>query len=147
MCASSSLSPRGTINFVIMFLECVCRLHQRRTQLVEINQTRSVYASVWHKHQVLCRDFHNMLFSDIQEKCHISRYYNGWLSSAKEYLSYRNSLSLLFISFIGCSSSFLLINLIVTWNETIATFNSFQKPTCVIYIRLDKGGEILTWYM
>ncbi|KNZ48694.1 uncharacterized protein VP01_547g3 [Puccinia sorghi] len=27
----------------------------------------------------VCRDFHRMLFSDIEKQCHISRYYNGWL--------------------------------------------------------------------
>ncbi|KAI7943600.1 hypothetical protein MJO28_011128 [Puccinia striiformis f. sp. tritici] len=57
----------------------VCRLHQLRCRMVGINQTASVYRSVWDENHTLCRDFHKMLFSDIQQRCHISRYYDGWL--------------------------------------------------------------------
>ena len=71
--------PASNHQFRYDVLEAVCRLHQIRTQLVEINQTRSVYEQVWNEHQLLCRDFHKMLFRDIEKKCHISRYYNGWL--------------------------------------------------------------------
>ncbi|KAH9450939.1 hypothetical protein Pst134EB_018447 [Puccinia striiformis f. sp. tritici] len=60
-------------------LQLVCRLHQIRCRLVGINQTASVYESVWDENAVLCRDFHNMLFKDIESRCHISRYYDAWL--------------------------------------------------------------------
>ncbi|KNE92026.1 hypothetical protein PSTG_14559 [Puccinia striiformis f. sp. tritici PST-78] len=53
-------------------LQLVCGLHQIRCRLVGINQTASVYESVWDENAVLCRDFHNMLFKDIESRHHIS---------------------------------------------------------------------------
>ncbi|KAA1074568.1 hypothetical protein PGT21_010309 [Puccinia graminis f. sp. tritici] len=60
-------------------LQIACRLHQLRCRSVGINQTATVYQSVWDDNNLLCRDFHRMLFADIQGQCHISRYYDGWL--------------------------------------------------------------------
>ena len=71
--------PANNHEFRLKLLETICRLHQLRTRTVGINQTRTVYDAVWDEHQILCRDFHDLLFSDIQKRCHISRYYNGWL--------------------------------------------------------------------
>ncbi|OAV94053.1 hypothetical protein PTTG_02861 [Puccinia triticina 1-1 BBBD Race 1] len=47
-------------------LQVVCRLHQLQCRLVGINQTATVYQSVWDDNHILCRDFHKMLFSEIQ---------------------------------------------------------------------------------
>ncbi|KAA1082707.1 hypothetical protein PGT21_011272 [Puccinia graminis f. sp. tritici] len=60
-------------------LQIACRLHQLRCRSVGINQTATVYQSVWDDNNVLCQEFHRMLFADIQGNCHISRYYDGWL--------------------------------------------------------------------
>ncbi|KNE90844.1 hypothetical protein PSTG_15712 [Puccinia striiformis f. sp. tritici PST-78] len=71
--------PANDHPYRFRLLKVICRLHQLRCQMVGINQTRSVYRSVWDENQLLCQDFHSMLFSDIQKKCHISQYYHGWL--------------------------------------------------------------------
>ncbi|OAV89955.1 hypothetical protein PTTG_07006 [Puccinia triticina 1-1 BBBD Race 1] len=60
-------------------LQAVCYLHQIQCRMVHINQTATVYDTVWDKHQVLSQRFHNLLFRDIKKQCHISRYYQGWL--------------------------------------------------------------------
>jgi hypothetical protein len=71
--------PASNHQFRFDLLQCVVRLHQIRTRLVGINQTRTVYKGVWDECAMLCRQFHRMLFSDIEKQCHINRYYNGWL--------------------------------------------------------------------
>ncbi|EFP88872.2 uncharacterized protein PGTG_14211 [Puccinia graminis f. sp. tritici CRL 75-36-700-3] len=63
----------------LRILQAVCFLHQLRCRMVHINQTATVYDAVWDEHQVLSRRFHNLLFKDIEKRCHISRYYQGWL--------------------------------------------------------------------
>ncbi|KAA1085829.1 hypothetical protein PGT21_020947 [Puccinia graminis f. sp. tritici] len=60
-------------------LQLVCCLHQLRCRSVGINQTQTVYQSVWDENHILARDFHRILFADIQGRCHISHYYDGWL--------------------------------------------------------------------
>jgi hypothetical protein len=55
------------------------RLHQLRCRSVGINQTARVYQGVEDEFHLLGRSFHKMLFPDIQKRCRISRYYNGWL--------------------------------------------------------------------
>jgi hypothetical protein len=54
-------------------------LHQLRCQSVGINQTTTVYQEVKDEFQLLGRSFHKIFFPDIQRRCCISRYYNGWL--------------------------------------------------------------------
>ncbi|KAA1080596.1 hypothetical protein PGT21_014072 [Puccinia graminis f. sp. tritici] len=71
--------PASDHAYRLKVLQVVCRLHQLRCQSVGINQTATVYQSVWDEDQILCRDFHRMIFSDIQGRCRISRYYDGWL--------------------------------------------------------------------
>jgi hypothetical protein len=55
------------------------RLHQLRCRSVGINQTATVYQEIEDEFQLLGRSFHKMLFPEIQRRCRISRYYNGWL--------------------------------------------------------------------
>ncbi|KAA1082336.1 hypothetical protein PGTUg99_033727 [Puccinia graminis f. sp. tritici] len=53
-------------------LQMACQLHQLQCRSVGINHTGTVYQAVWDKNLILCRDFHRMLFADIQGQCHIS---------------------------------------------------------------------------
>ncbi|KAA1116630.1 hypothetical protein PGT21_020921 [Puccinia graminis f. sp. tritici] len=71
--------PASNHGFRLKLLQVVCQLHQLRCRSVGINQTATVYQAVWDEDRILCRDFHKMMFSDIQGRCRISRYYNGWL--------------------------------------------------------------------
>jgi hypothetical protein len=71
--------PANDHQFRFDVLQLVCWLHQIRCRLVGINQTQLVYCAVWDEQQILSRQFHLMLFSDIEKQCHISRYYNSWL--------------------------------------------------------------------
>ncbi|KAA1113037.1 hypothetical protein PGT21_019229 [Puccinia graminis f. sp. tritici] len=71
--------PADNHGFRLKLLQVVSRLHQVRCRLVGINQTRTVYASVWDDYQILYRDFHKMLFAEIEGQCRISRYYDNWL--------------------------------------------------------------------
>ncbi|OAV97037.1 hypothetical protein PTTG_06430 [Puccinia triticina 1-1 BBBD Race 1] len=43
-------------------LQVVCRLHQLCCWMVKLNQTQTVYNSVWDKLHVVSREFHKMLF-------------------------------------------------------------------------------------
>ena len=60
-------------------IELAVRLHQLRCRSVGINQTQIVYQQVEQDQNLLARDFQSMLFGEITKKCHISRYYNGWM--------------------------------------------------------------------
>jgi hypothetical protein len=71
--------PATDHEYWLNMLQVICRLHQLRCWSVGINQTANVYQSVWDDDQILCQEFHKMLFSNIQGQCHISRYYDGWL--------------------------------------------------------------------
>ncbi|OAV87344.1 hypothetical protein PTTG_07611 [Puccinia triticina 1-1 BBBD Race 1] len=73
------LLPASNHQYQADLLQVVCRLHQLQCQLVGINQTATVYQSVWDENHILCREFHKILFLEIQAQCHISQYYDGWL--------------------------------------------------------------------
>ncbi|OAV94269.1 hypothetical protein PTTG_07434 [Puccinia triticina 1-1 BBBD Race 1] len=71
--------PASDHQFHADVLQVLCRLHQLRCCMVKINQTQTVYNSVWDELHVVSREFHKMLFKDIEKECHISRYYGDWL--------------------------------------------------------------------
>ena len=71
--------PATNHHYRAKVLELAICLHQIRCRSVRINQTQTVYESVECEAEILSRSFHNMLFSTIQRRCRISRYYNGWL--------------------------------------------------------------------
>jgi hypothetical protein len=69
------LRPHGRRDIILLAVW----LHQVQCQLVGINQTSAVYQGVENNFQLLGRQFHNMLFPEIERSCCISRYYDGWL--------------------------------------------------------------------
>ena len=71
--------PAADHQFRSQVIELAVRLHQVRCRSVQINQTHTVYQSVESEWDLLSRSFHNSLFSSIQRRCRISRYYNGWM--------------------------------------------------------------------
>ena len=71
--------PATDHNYQAEVLELAICLHQVRCCGVRINQTQHVYEAVEKEYNLIGRKFHRMLFSQIEQACHINRYYHNWM--------------------------------------------------------------------